>query len=131
MLNLSSEVMPRVLLVDDSRVTRRLLGSVLKSDGYAVDEAENGIEALEKLGASDSDLIIADLNMPNMDGMTFVRSVRETPCVRAIPIVMLTVSSDRLLRKEAMAAGADVFMTKPIKPARLLATVKSLLKEKP
>jgi len=121
----------RVLIVDDSRVTRRLLSSILKSDGYVVDEAENGLDALEKLSAVKTDLIIADLNMPNMDGMTFVRSVREAPYVRDIPIVMLTVSSDKGLRKEAMAAGTDVFMTKPINPARLLGTLKSLLKEKP
>jgi two-component system chemotaxis response regulator CheY len=123
--------MTRVLIVDDSGVTRRLLGSVLKSDGYAIEEAENGLDALEKLGAVKTDLIIADLNMPNMDGVTFVRSVRETPYVRAIPIVMLTVSSDKCLKEKAMAAGTDVFMTKPVKPAKLLATVKSLLKEKP
>lgn len=122
--------MAHVLIVDDSRVTRRLLGSILKSDGHTVDEAENGIDALEKLGSVKSDLIIADLNMPSMDGLTFVRSVRETPYVRAVPIMMLTVSSDKSLKKEAMAAGTDVFMTKPIKPTRLLATVKSLLKEK-
>lgn len=120
-----------MLIVDDSMVTRRLLSSVLKRDGYAVDEAENGFDGLEKLGAAKTDLIIADLNMPTMDGVTFVRSVRETPYVRAIPIVMLTVSSDKCLMEEAMAAGTDVFMTKPVKPAKLLATVKSLLKEKP
>lgn len=123
--------MPRVLIIDDSRVTRRLLGSILKSDGYFVDEAENGLDALEKLGIVKTDLIIADLNMPNMDGMAFVRSVREAPYVKTIPIVMLTMSSDKCLRKEAMAAGADVFMTKPINPARLLGTLKGLLKEKP
>jgi two-component system, chemotaxis family, chemotaxis protein CheY len=121
--------MRHVLIVDDSRVTRRLLGSVLKSDGYAIEEAENGLDALEKLGAVKTDLIIADLNMPEMDGVTFVRSVRATPYVRAIPIVMLTVSSDKCHKQEAMAAGTDVFMTKPVKPAKLLATVKSLLKE--
>jgi two-component system, chemotaxis family, chemotaxis protein CheY len=123
--------MIRVLIVDDSRVTRRLLGSVLKCDGYAVDEAEDGLDALEKLAAIKTDLIIADLNMPNMDGVTFVRNVRGAPYVRAIPIVMLTVSSDKCLREEAIAAGTDVFMTKPVKPGRLLATVKSLLKENP
>lgn len=122
--------MTRILVVDDSRVTRRLVGTVLKSGGYAVEEAENGLEALEKLGAVKTDLIIADLNMPNMDGVTFVRSVRETPYVRAIPIVMLTVSSDKCLKEEAMAAGTDVFMTKPVKPTTLLATVRSLLKER-
>lgn len=122
--------MTRILIVDDSRVTRRLLGSVLKSDGYAVDEAENGLDALEKLGVAKTDLIIADLNMPKMDGVTFVRSVRATPYVQAIPIVMLTVSSDECLREEALSAGTDMFITKPVKPARLLATVKSLVKEK-
>lgn len=122
--------MIHVLIVDDSNVTRRLLGSVLKSDGYAVEEAENGLDALEKLGTIEADLIIADLNMPGMDGVTFVRSVRETAYVSALPIVMLTVSSDKRLKEDAMAAGTDVFMTKPVKPARLLATVKSLVKEK-
>jgi two-component system, response regulator RpfG len=62
--------------------------------------------------------------------VTFVRSVRETAYVRAIPIVMLTVSSEKCLKEEAIGAGTDVFMTKPVTPARLLATVKSLLKEK-
>jgi two-component system chemotaxis response regulator CheY len=122
--------MKRVLVVDDSRVTRRLLGTVLRSGGYAVDEAEDGLDALEKLGTVRADLIIADLNMPNMDGVTFVRSVREAPYVQATPIIMLTISSDKCLKEEAMAAGTDVFITKPVKPARLLATVKSLLREK-
>ena len=103
-----------VLVVDDCRMTRRLLSMYLRDDGFDVILAENGIEALEKLGRDHCGLVITDLNMPQMDGVEFTRELRNHPLFQHIPVIMLTTQGEDRERQEALEAGAAVFLTKPI-----------------
>lgn len=119
--------MKKILIVDDSPTIRKLLGYTLKRNSYITEEAEDGIDAMEKLSGSEIDLVIVDLNMPNMDGISFVKSLRSGYYNLDVPVIMLTTTSDDELREEAYGAGINLFLTKPIKPEFLLDKVESLL----
>ena len=118
-----------VLVVDDSRTTRRLVGLYLKSEGYALVQAENGLEALEKLAQGPVDLIITNMNMPRMDGVTLTRSLKQDKALRSIPVVMLTTEAGEQERQSGLAAGVSAYLIKPVAQARLAQEVRRVLAE--
>ncbi|HOJ42816.1 MAG TPA: response regulator [Syntrophorhabdaceae bacterium] len=119
--------MKRILVVDDSSTIRKLINYILRKKDYHITEAEDGLDALEKLIDTKVDLVIADLNMPNMDGIELVRSLRNNYYHLDTPIIMLTTTRDENLRKSALEAGVNLFLNKPIQPNILLYKVESLL----
>lgn len=119
--------MKRILIVDDSPTIRKFVGYVLRKKGYTTEEAEDGMDAMEKLSTSEIDLVIVDLNMPNMDGISFVRSLRNSYYNLDLPVVMLTTTSDDTLKEEALGAGVNMFLNKPIQPEVLIYKIESLL----
>ena len=117
-----------VLVVDDSATMRRMvMVSLRASTSVAFQEAANGLEAIERLALSPIDLIVLDLNMPDVHGMDVVRFVQSHAAYRAIPIIVLTTRGDEESRGAALAAGAAVYLTKPFDPAGLAAQVCKLL----
>jgi two-component system, chemotaxis family, chemotaxis protein CheY len=119
--------MKRILIVDDSPTIRKLIGYVLRKKDYVTEEAEDGLDAMEKLSASEIDLVIVDLNMPNMDGISFVKNLRGSYYNLDLPVIMLTTTNDGDLKKEAYGAGVNLFLNKPIQPDVLLFKIESLL----
>ncbi len=116
--------MPRILAVDDSPSMRQMVGVTLKSAGYEVLEACDGQEALNLAKAQAAvDLVITDVNMPNMDGITLVRELRALPHYRGVPLLVLTTESSTEKKLEGKAAGATGWVVKPFSPDRLLATI--------
>jgi two-component system chemotaxis response regulator CheY len=121
--------MRKILVVDDSPTIRKLVGYILKKQDYVVAEAEDGMDAMEKLGNLDADLVIVDLNMPNMDGIEFVKSLRSNYYHMDMPVIMLTTTKDEKLRNDALKAGVNLFLNKPVQAHFLLWKVASLLGE--
>jgi len=111
------------LVVDDSTSMRQMVAFVLQQGGFTVVEGANGQEALDKLTGQPVNLIVTDLNMPVMDGMTFIRKVRARPQHRFTPILMLTTESQEAMKLEGKAAGATGWIVKPFDPQKLLAVV--------
>jgi len=116
-----------VLSVDDSASMRQMVKLTLTGAGYSVVEAEDGKQALAKIGEAEISMVLTDLNMPNMDGLTLIRELRKLPSCRFIPIIFLTTESDEGKKAEARAAGATAWITKPFKQEQLLAVVKKVL----
>ncbi len=116
-----------VLCVDDSASMRQMVRLTLTGGGYAVVEAVDGRDGLVKARANSADLVITDLNMPNMDGLSFIRELRGVAGYKGVPIVLLTTESDEEKKSEAKAAGATAWITKPFQPERLLAVAKKVL----
>jgi two-component system chemotaxis response regulator CheY len=115
-----------ILTVDDSASVRQMVHFTLCDAGYTVVQAVDGQDALTKLTGS-IDLIITDLNMPNMDGIGLIRSVRSNPAYKGLPIVMLTTESQAERKQEGKAAGATGWMVKPFTTQQILAVVKKVL----
>ena len=113
-----------ILVVDDCRITRRLLSLYLQESGYQVGLAGNGLEALEMLGREPYDLVITDLNMPRMDGVELTRIIRHDPNYGNIPVIILTTHGEDRERVQGMHAGASLFLTKPIGQSELIKEVK-------
>lgn len=118
-----------ILIVDDSQTVRQVLQLALGNAGYEVVEAEDGFDALEKLSGVQIDMLITDLNMPNMDGLELIKKVREASQHRFTPIVMLTTESSEEKKKAGREAGASGWIVKPFKPEQLLKVVKMVLGE--
>ena len=116
-----------VMVVDDCATTRRLVSLYLKQEGYNLILAENGLEALEKLAQGPVDLIVTDMNMPQMDGISFIRAVKGTTLLKAIPILMLTTERAEQERSNGLEAGASAYLTKPVSQERLAREVRRLL----
>jgi two-component system chemotaxis response regulator CheY len=116
-----------IMVVDDSTSVRKMVAFTLENAGYAVVEAENGMDALEKLNGSQVNMFIVDLNMPHVDGFELTRSVRAMNEYRFTPIVMLTTESQDVKKKEGKAAGATGWITKPFKPDQLIGVVKKVM----
>ncbi|MEX6664677.1 response regulator [Pseudomonas sp. W2-17] len=116
-----------VLVVDDSSSVRQVVGIALKSAGYDVIEACDGKDALRKLTGQKVHLIISDVNMPNMDGITFVKEVKKLASYKFTPIIMLTTESQESKKAEGQAAGAKAWVVKPFQPAQMLAAVSKLI----
>jgi two-component system chemotaxis response regulator CheY len=119
--------MNTILIIDDSSTIRRLLSLILRKKDYLVAEAEDGLDAMEKLSHVQAELIIVDLNMPNMDGIEFVKNLRNNYYYIDTPVIMLTTTKDENLRRDAFQAGVNMFLNKPIRPDVLLFKVESLL----
>lgn len=112
---------PRILVVDDARLMRAFHRSILEKGGYQVDEALNGLEALEKLLTAPADLLIVDINMPKMDGLTFLRTLRRGEgAAAAVPALMTSTEAKPKDKDEARAAGANFYLVKPISAEILL-----------
>lgn len=119
----------RILVVDDDSITRKLLGMYLKSKGYEVEYAENGLDALEKLGQMEINIVLTDLNMPYMDGIEFTRNMKTEPHYSHIPVLMVTTEADMDEKERAIQAGADAYLVKPVTAEQINKTVRRLLKE--
>jgi two-component system chemotaxis response regulator CheY len=119
--------MASILAVDDSASIRQAIKIALTSEGYAVSEAGDGAEGLAKAGSAAFDLIITDLNMPVMDGLTMIRELRAKATHTGVPILFLTTESDPDIKAQAKAAGATGWLTKPFDPEQLVRIVKKVL----
>lgn len=116
-----------VLVVDDSSSLRGLVKIALTRAGYAVVEGADGQEGLAQLDrGAKFNLIISDVNMPNMDGITFVQKVKQHPKHKFIPVIMLTTEDEQAKMQQAKAAGARAWLTKPFNPPELLDAVAKL-----
>src|ERR1700761_2664766 len=116
--------MPRILALDYSPSMRQMVGVTLKSAGYEVLEACDGQEALNMAKEQAAvDLVITDVNMPNMDGITLVRELRLLPHFRGVPLLVLTTEATEKKKQEGKAAGATGWIVKPFDPQRLLSAV--------
>jgi two-component system, chemotaxis family, sensor kinase CheA len=102
----------RVMVVDDSPLTRELLVSLLESVGYQIVQAPDGREALERLSREAVDLVVTDLEMPNVDGLELTRRLKSHPTLRTLPVVIVTTRGSEQDRRRGMDAGADGYVTK-------------------
>ena len=119
--------MPKtVMIVDDSASVRQLVGLTLRRAHYTVIEGRDGCDALTKLDGQKIHLIISDLNMPNMDGISLLRAIKQTSNYRFTPIIMLTTDSSEEKKREGQAVGARAWVVKPFEPDILLNAVQKL-----
>lgn len=118
---------PKILAVDDAVTMRKMVAFTLRGAGFEVVEAGDGAEALTKVKAQSFDLIITDLNMPNMNGIEFTRAARQHLGARKVPILILTTESELTKKNEARAAGATGWIVKPFEQAQLISVVKRVL----
>lgn len=116
-----------ILTVDDSASIRMTIKLALGDAGYSVAEAENGAAGIETANAGNFDLIITDLNMPVMDGLTMIEELRKLPAHAGVPIIFLTTESDEGMKQRAKAAGATGWLTKPFNPEQLVRIAKKVL----
>ena len=120
--------MPRTILaVDDSASMRQMVSFTLREAGYAVVEAVDGAAALEFATGNPVDLVLTDVNMPRMDGITLVRELRQLEHYRYVPMLMLTTESSTERKLEGKAAGATGWLVKPFNPEKLIATIERVL----
>ena len=117
----------KVMVVDDSPSLREVVGIALRTAGYEVSEAENGQDALAKLGQGRVNLVICDVNMPVMDGIEFLKQVKKRPEYRFLPILMLTTESRESRKEEGQLAGARAWVVKPFRPEQILNAVSRLM----
>jgi two-component system chemotaxis response regulator CheY len=121
--------MPKtVMVVDDSHTLRQVVSVTLVKAGYSVLEAVDGVDALEKLKQNDVNLIICDVKMPNMDGISFVKEIKGSQKHKFLPIIMLTTVSQSEQIKAGKEAGAKAWIVKPFKPDRILSAVEKLIR---
>lgn len=116
-----------IMTVDDSASVRQMVSFTLKQSGYDVVEAVDGKDGLQKLAGTKVDMIITDLNMPNLDGIGLIKGARALPACKFIPIIMLTTESQDSKKTEGKAAGATGWIVKPFKPEQLIGVVKKVL----
>ncbi|MFO7831317.1 MAG: response regulator [Desulfuromonadaceae bacterium] len=120
--------MPKsVLAVDDSRSILQMVSFTLKGEGYTVVEASNGQEGLAQAQKQKFDLVLTDLNMPVMDGLTMVQKLRASPNYKFTPILMLTTEAGADFKAKGKAAGLTGWLVKPFEPQKLLGVVKKVL----
>ena len=118
-----------IMVVDDSKTIRNLLAFVIKSEGFRVTIAEDGLDGLEKLYNSEDavDLIVSDVNMPRMDGFTFIKTLREQDAYKDVPIIVLSTEGKEKDIAMGMSLGANLYMVKPAEPAKMIRNIKMLL----
>ncbi|GAA1901936.1 response regulator [Lapillicoccus jejuensis] len=116
-----------ILIVDDSPSVRQVVGIALRGAGYDVIEGTDGSDALSKLDGRRVNLIISDVNMPRMDGITFVKEAKKLAGYRFTPVIMLTTESAQDKKAEGQAAGAKAWVVKPFRPEQMLAAVSKLV----
>ena len=124
---MSEQKKTRILLVDDSVSMREMVGYTLKGASYEVTQAEDGVEALKFAQGNTVELVITDINMPNMDGITLIKELRALPAYKFIPILTLTTENSAEKKQMGKIAGATGWIVKPFDPEHLLATVKRVL----
>jgi two-component system chemotaxis response regulator CheY len=122
---MESDKIKRILVVDDSPVVRSFHANILKMSGFKADGACDGVEALEKALITSYHLILCDINMPNMDGITFIQRYREQD--ETAPIIILTTQEDAVHREKGYKAGANLYLVKPVKPGSLIRHIELLL----
>ncbi|MDC8785963.1 response regulator [Roseateles koreensis] len=115
-----------ILVVDDSSSFRMVVKLALQKAGYTVIEAADGQDALTKLNGTKVNLIVCDVNMPNMDGLTFLKQIKSMAAYKFTPVIMLTTESQEAKKAEGRAAGARAWVTKPFQPAQLVDAVNRL-----
>ncbi len=116
-----------IMVVDDSESLRQVVNIALSGAGYRVIEAKDGVQGIEMLDGSKVHLIISDVNMPNMNGIDFVKKVKTLPKYKFTPVIMLTTESQQYLMDESKKAGAKAWMVKPFRPEQMLEAVSKLL----
>ena len=116
-----------VLAVDDSASIRQMVSFTLKSAGYEVVEAVDGMDGLEKAKTKSINLVLTDQNMPRMDGLTLIKTLRGMPTYRTVPILMLTTESSDTMKSQGRAAGATGWLVKPFDPQKLIEVVKKVI----
>ncbi len=117
----------RILTVDDSASMRQMVAFTLRSAGYDVDEAEDGKIALDKARVARFNCVVADVNMPNMDGISLIRELRQLSDYKFTPLLMLTTEAGLDKKQEGKAAGATGWIVKPFDPEQLVATIKKVV----
>lgn len=116
----------KILSVDDSSTMRKIISLALTGAGHTVEEAENGLLALEKLKKGSVDCIFLDINMPEMNGLEFLKARKNEPSIAGIPVFVLTTQDEDALKKEALSLGAKGFIIKPFQKDALLAAIASI-----
>ena len=116
-----------IMIVDDSATLRQVVGIALKGAGYDVLEACDGKDALSRLDGRKIHLIICDVNMPNMDGISFVKQMKTLPSYKFTPVIMLTTEAGEDKKREGQAAGARAWVVKPFQPPQMLDAVSKLV----
>ena len=117
-----------VLIVDDSKTVRNLVAFILKAEGIKVTTAEDGLDGLEKLYSMPQvDLILTDINMPRMDGFSFIIAVREQDTYKDIPIIILSTEGGEEDIQKGIRLGANLYMVKPAQPEKMVRNIKMLL----
>ena len=116
----------RIMIVDDSATVRQVLRITLEDGGYEVTEAVDGQDAFEQLSTSRFDLVVTDLQMPKMDGLSLIREVRNNSINSLTPIIVLTTESKTEIKEEGKAAGVSGWIVKPFKPEQILNVVRTI-----
>ncbi len=116
-----------ILTVDDSASMRQMVQMTLQGAGYQVIQAQDGSDGLTKAKVTAVDMVVTDLNMPVMDGLTLIRELRKLPTYRGVPILFLTTESNPEMKKQAKEAGATGWITKPFQQEQLVSTIKKVL----
>lgn len=116
-----------ILAIDDSASIRQMVSFTLKSAGYEVLDAVDGQDGLEKAKSNSISLVLTDQNMPRMDGLTLIRTLRSLPQYKSTPILMLTTESSDAMKQQGRAAGATGWLVKPFDPQKLLEVVKKVI----
>lgn len=119
----------KILIVDDDKTTRKLLSLYLKGKGYEIITAENGLDAMEKLGTENINLIVSDMNMPYMDGIELTKTLKADPAWNTIPIVMVTTEADEDEKAKALEAGVDEYLVKPTNAEQITESIKKIMKK--
>ena len=115
------------MTVDDSASVRQMVGFTLREAGYEVIEACDGKDALTKCSGVNLNMVVTDLNMPNMDGIELIKSLRASQAHKFVPIIMLTTESQNEKKLEGKGAGATGWIVKPFKPEQLVAVIKKVI----
>lgn len=116
-----------ILIVDDAATLRQVVGIALKGAGYEVIEACDGKDALTKLDGRKIHLIVSDVNMPNMDGIAFLKASKQLPAYKFTPVIMLTTEAGADKKTAGQSAGAKAWVVKPFQPAQLLTAISKLI----
>lgn len=116
-----------ILAIDDSPSIRQMVSFTLKSSGYEVVDAVDGMDGLDKAKAATFSLVLTDQNMPRMDGLTLIKTLRAMPQYRTVPILMLTTESSDAMKQQGRAAGATGWLVKPFDPQKLIEVVKRVI----
>lgn len=116
-----------ILVIDDSASMRQMISLTLRGAGYTVVEAQDGKDALSKLDGRKYNLIVSDVNMPNMDGISFVKAAKQLPAYKFTPVIMLTTEGSDSMKQQGKSAGVRAWITKPFQPPMLIDAVSKLV----